>query len=504
MKQVTKLTSRITPFAYSFMLLLGLSACQQTKLVFTDSKAPVASEFTPLKGAPKVNLSEGKHKTWIVSKISENLTLHQYPSSPSELVYLNLSLVNPERPFNNIDVLNTALYQRAYKLASKSNLSCIESLRINASMHSIGLQMACPSAEVGSALTLLAKSWQAEAFEGLDLDTVRRQLKLNKHINAYSGGEIETVWAKKILGEQHPYNLSLHNQALQDDLTNKELIELQSALLTGSSWHLLTSAKGDSLIELTTRLAMDLPNQIHATNKEINSASLKHYSQSFLAQHSQKRLYVIDAPGAVQTQVRVGYRLPISTSTSQAHSDKEVDLKESDPLTCQLLASWLGRSFSGRLYYDLREQRGLTYGIYGRCFNNPLARTLKFYGSTQLQHTGAFISGILDHLDLASETLIEEAELSALKIHEKSKYLLTSQSINSAFAHYIKHLAQGRVSSDTHQQNMISQLSPHTLQDMAQSVFSAPPTILIRGDTEKIKKDLQDKLPSWEIIQITP
>ena len=287
------------------------------------------SEFTPLKGAPKVNFNEGKHKTWTVSKITENLTLHQYPSSPSELVYLNLSLINPKRPFNNIDVLNIALYQRAYRLASTSNLSCIESLRINASMHSVSLQMACPSAEVDSALTLLAKSWQAEAFKGLDLDTVRRQLKLNKHINAYSGGEIETVWAKEILGEQHPYNLSLRNQALQDELTDKDLIKLQSAILKGSTWHLLTSAKEDALIELTKILALELPNPSPANSKETSGASLEYDPLPTVTQHSQKRLYIIDAPGAVQTQVRVGYRLPITTSTSQTHSDKEMALNES-------------------------------------------------------------------------------------------------------------------------------------------------------------------------------
>ncbi|MFT5704381.1 MAG: zinc protease [Shewanella sp.] len=500
MKQVTKLTSRITPFAYSAMLLLGLTACQQTKLVFTDSKEPILSEFTTLKGAPKVKLNEQNHKSWNVSKISENLTLHQYPSSPSKLAYLNLSLVNSSRPFNNIDVLNTALYQRAYKLASTSNLSCIESLRINVSMHSISLQMACPNEELKPALALLSKSWQADAFEGLDLHTVRRQLKLNKHINAYSGGEIDTLWAKKILGEQHPYNQSLRNQALQDDLTNKQLIELQAALLNGSSWHLLTSAKRSDLIELAKILAQELP-QTHTNKKDAISTGFKHTEQ-VLIQHPKKRLYVIDAPGAVQTQVRVGYRLPITESTLQSRANKR--LNDSDPLACQLLASWLGRSFSGRLYYDLREQRGLTYGIYGRCFDNPLSRTLKFYASTQLQHTGAFISGILDHLTLASETLIETAELSALKVHEKSQYLLASQSISSAFAHYIKLLTQARVRSDTYQQNMISQLSPHTLQHMAQRVFSAPPTILIRGDADKIKQDLQDKLSNWEIIQITP
>ncbi|MEC4728097.1 insulinase family protein [Shewanella sp. D64] len=502
MKPFTKQASIANALTCSFILLLSLAACQQTKLVFTDTKPPVISKFTALKGAPDVSLEEGQHRAWNVKKISANLTLHQYPSSPSELVYLHLSLINPNRPFNNIDVLNTTLYQKAYRLAATANLSCIESLRINASMHSIGLQMACPNEEVAPALTLLAKTWQADAFDDLDLDTVRRQLKLNKHINAYSGGEIETVWAKKILGERHPYNLSLRNQALQDELTNEELVKLQAALLIGSTWHLLTSAKGGEHIDLVKNLALKLPDQTFSSNIDESSSNLKLNSQQNLNQHSQKRLYIIDAPGAVQTQVRVGYRLPITTSTFQKKADNEFN--KSEPLTCQILASWLGRSFSGRLYYDLREQRGLTYGIYGRCFDNPLARTLKFYGSTQLQHSGAFISGILDHLALAKETKIKEAELLAIKVHEKSKYRLRSQSINSAFAYYIKHLAHGRVESESSQQKQISQLSIQALQHMAQDLFLTPPTILIRGDLDKIKKDLQQKLPHWQIIQIEP
>ena len=503
MKQSTLILSKANALICSLLLTVSLSACQQTKLVFTDTKEPVISDFKGLNGAPKVNLGQIDDNVWKVNELTKSVTLHQYPPSQSKLTYLSLVLVNPKHPFKNIDLISSALYQRAYTLAETSKLSCIESFRVQAGMHSIALQLACPEIEAVQALTLLMGSWQTDAFDSIDLDTVRRQLKLNKHINAYSGGEIDKVWAKKILGEHHPYNLNLHNPALQNELSPKELIEQQQALLAGSNWHLLVSSNtNDMVAELAKMLTLNLPTT--SVNKERKvSADLAYRKplQEVFTQNPQKQLYIIDAPGAIQTQVRVGYRLPI---VDDELTNTTPSLDESDPLSCQLLASWLGRSFSGRLYYDLREKRGLTYGIYGRCFNNPQARTLKFYGSTQRQHTGAFISGILDHLALASESELKAAELSALKVHEKSKYLLASQSINAAFSRYIKQLSQGRQNTDFSQEKTVNQLSAKTVQNMAQTIFSTPPTILIRGDVDLIIKDLQNKLPEWKINLIKP
>lgn len=508
MKQSTlmssKMPSKANALICSLLLTVSLSACQQTKLVFTDTKEPVISDFKGLNGAPQVNLGQIDDNVWKVNELTKSVTLHQYPPSRSKLTYLSLVLVNPKHPFKNIDLINTALYQRAYTLATTSKLSCIESFRVQAGMHSIALQLACPETEAVQALTLLMGSWQTDAFDSIDLDTVRRQLKLNKHINAYSGGEIDKVWAKKILGEHHPYNLNLHNPALQNELSSKELIEQQQALLAGSSWHLLVSSNtNDMVAKLAKMLTLHLPSSSVNDKKQGLSDTLTYRKplEELFTQNPQKQLYIIDAPGAIQTQVRVGYRLPI-VDDELTNTTRYLD--ESDPLSCQLLASWLGRSFSGRLYYDLREKRGLTYGIYGRCFDNPQARTLKFYGSTQRQHTGAFISGILDHLALASESEPKAAELSALKIHEKSKYLLASQSINAAFSRYIKQLSQGRQNTALSQEKTVNQLSAKTVQNMAETIFSTPPTILIRGDVDLIIKDLQDKLPEWTINQIKP
>jgi len=481
------------------LLIVSTVGCQQTKLVFTDSQEPVVSQFPPLKGAPNLgndnNTSsqdeiDDEKSQAKVTALTPDFTLHQFPASHSGLHYINLVLINPLRPFKNIDVLNTALYHRANWLSAKKPLSCIESLRVRAGMHSIALQMACPTLEIEPALSILAASWQDNAFDELDIETVRRQLKLNKHINAFTGSEIEKVWAREILGKNHPYNLALNKHELQQELTQTDLNHIQSAILPGSKWHLLISAKhsdsSESLDKLALGLAKQLP-QIPSTDPTPIGSSREESERVGAA--SKKQIFVIDAPGAVQTQVRVGYRLPISSPS----------------LACHTLASWLGRSFSGRLYYDLREKRGLTYGIYGRCYDNPQARTLKFYGSTQLQHTGAFVSGILDHLNLAMNQAVQVTELDAIKTYEKSKHLLANSSMVTIQASYIKRLTLAQSNEDVMgQREAIATLSAQELQQMAQSIFDSPPTILLRGDADLISDDLKSKLPDWQINMITP
>ena len=395
-------------YLLSILLLLPLLGCQQTKLVFTDEQAPVTPAFNRLEGAPQphrikpeLNLST---ESWApqVHPLTADFTLHLFPPSPSKLNYVELVLINSHLPFNNLDILNTALNERAIWLASQHHISCIESLRISARMHSISIKMACPAEEVAQSLSILNDSWQDLAFEQIDIDNVRRKLKLSKHINAYSGAEIDKVWARIILGNKHPYNQALNNHDLQDELTLDKLAELQQEMRAGAKWHLFMSLPANHrvsnlaqsnihtqeyLIEEAERLAKRLTRSSPVTAKERREGTedagalvkvareTDTAAESFI--NADKIIYLIDAPGAVQTQVRVGYRLPLSASDTDTDT-MQSDFSSSHPLSCQLLADWLGRSFSGRLYYDLREKRGLTYGIYGRCFDNPLSRTFKY------------------------------------------------------------------------------------------------------------------------------
>ncbi|MEE2027614.1 insulinase family protein [Shewanella oneidensis MR-1] len=208
----------------------------------------------------------------------------------------------------------------------------------------------------------------------------------------------------------------------------------------------------------------------------------------------------IDTGGAkwialIQTQVRIGYALDSNQLTPQ-------DIT----LSCRSLAALLGRSFSGRLYYDLREKRGLTYGIYGQCTNAPLSSSIKFYGSTAIEHSGAFVVGILDHLKWLTSAPVSEGELNTLKTYLIGEVLLTKDHPSQSEAQFIHQQVLGLDPQSMQAINAkLQALSPSQLMLLAQQAFHGEPLIILRGDVNKISADLTAKLPEWklEVVKVT-
>lgn len=500
-KQRMKLTS-IALISYLGLYLLG---CQQTHIKFTDSASTTLPQFNNIQAAPAVNAMhfELKHNVAQQTYV-DGSKLFVFPNPQSGLDKLTL-VAYSKLPFENMDVLLAAFEQKRRLISAKQSLSCVDSIRFRPSLHSIAISISCYQLPTEAA-TLLSDFWQADSFNEIDISNVKRQLKLAKHINAFSGAEIDTVWAKTILGDAHSYNQALNDNELADNLTLASLNAVKDKILSQSSWAvlsnqaLLTDEKSLANILLSDAAALSV------TVKAVtdNSDDVPKNQPDIAPGNEQKNLYVIDAPGSVQTQIRVGYPLARKSSTTSS-SQAQVMLDNSAGVQdCQLLASWLGRSFSGRLYYDLREVRGLTYGIYGRCYDNPLSRTIKFYGNTQLQHSGAFIDGVLKHLTLATESPVSQAELKAIKTYNSSKLLLRQDNPMALEVDTIRQLTSGY--SPAYQQifaDKIAQLNDDELQAIANNVFSRTPYILIRGDLDKIRQDLQQKLPSWQIIEVS-
>ncbi|QYK13570.1 insulinase family protein [Shewanella rhizosphaerae] len=467
------------------LILIGClwsGGCQQTRLSFTQVEAPKVPSFTAPTNAPTLAKKEFTPLAPPeVISLSDELSLHLLPGTPSRLVGIHLLAVSPDAPYENLDIMHTALQQLSVKLANQHDLPCIEGLTIHPSIHGLRLSLKCPASELAQAVDVLAQSWSSDAYGKLDLPRLKRQLALDKHIRAFNGSEIEEVWADKILGSAHPYNKALNNRELQQSLDKPQLLALLKQTKAQSQWHLLLEGVpqvDDSLREQLTASLSQLGAQQRQEERFVDTFSP--YG---------KQLFVIDAPGTVQTQVRIGYHLPMG-----------LDDQEDSAFACEALSRWLGRSFSGRLYFDLREQRGLTYGIYGRCFNNPMARILKYYGATQQQHTGAFIRGILDHLKLAAEAPPTEAELAALKTSQFSQIALRQDDPGHRIEDYSQAIAR-QAGSDAMAARLKrwQTLTPEVLQALAQAHFGQEPVIVIRGDLARIRPDLEEKLPEWQL-----
>ncbi|WP_107946631.1 M16 family metallopeptidase [Shewanella baltica] len=527
---------------------LLLSACQQTQIVFTPTEPPSLASFDtpypldnhlPESGViipatdpmfsdevyTELDLPYQLHRLASVQSNhdlnSNNLSTHDLSSnslsSNSLSNRVSLAAISPQAPFNNPDILQIALQEKARALAISLADPCLETFSIRVSLHSINLSLTCPD-DVNHIYGLLVQFWQPNTFVDattapVDIDNIRRQLKLNKHLNAFSGAEIDKLWREKLLGPEHAYNKVLNNDELFDSLNLKQLQQIQQQAASQAQWHLFLpnmqakNAKFDlqASIKLWPLLTTSFPKSSPQADK----------LETTTPKQTQK-IYLIDAPGSVQTQVRLGYRIDYRIDHSINHAightvDSELgDMSEKSQLSsqevtlsCHSLSALMGRSFSGRLYYDLREKRGLTYGIYGQCANAPLSSSIKFYGSTAIEHTGAFVVGILDHLVLVKTQSASQGEINALKTYLIAEDLLSQDNSIQRENQYLQQVATGLTQVDVQKLNAeLQALTPARLQQLANGAFSGEPLIILRGDIDKIIPDLTSKLPEWQLERI--
>ncbi|WP_232775158.1 MULTISPECIES: M16 family metallopeptidase [unclassified Shewanella] len=501
---------RVASVSLMVYLSLYLLGCQQTQIDFTATAATSLPKFNPIHGAPTLESMRFEQTQSIQQQIMPNGSqLFRVNDPKSGLDHLTLVAYSARQPFKNVDVLMRAFEEKRRWLVASQAQSCAESLTFSPSLHSIAIGISCHQLPT-EATELLMNFWRPHSFDDIDIANVRRQLKLAKHINAFSGAEINTVWARTILGEEHIYNQALNDSSLADSLTLDSLNNVREQILSQSSWAVLanqrlTNAKGKPPQALLSRaVALNSTTNITQDTHNHSSTQIMQNMPVVPLGNSSKTIYIIDAPGSVQTQIRVGYPMVRDLNDTQVNQALLPSDASGNAQDCQLLASWLGRSFSGRLYYDLREVRGLTYGIYGRCYDNPLSRSIKFYGSTKLEHTGAFIDGVLKHLALAAESPPSQAELTAVKTYNTSKLLLRQDNPMALELDTIRQLTSGY--SPLYQQafaDKIEALTAEQLQSIAADVFSRPPYIVIRGDAEKINADLKQKLPDWQLIEVS-
>lgn len=295
------------------LILIGClwsGGCQQTRLSFTQVETPKVPSFTAPTNAPTLAKKEFTPLAPPeVISLSDELSLHLLPGTPSKLVGIHLLAVSPDAPYENLDILHTALTQLSVKLANQRDLPCIEGLTIHPSIHGLRLSLKCPASALAQAVDILAQSWSSDAYGELELSRLKRQLALDKHIRAFNGSEIEEVWADKILGSAHPYNKALNNRELQQSLDKPQLLALLAQTKAQSQWHLLLEGVpqvDDSLREQLTASLSQLGAQQRQEERFVDTFSP--YG---------KQLFVIDAPGTVQTQVRIGYHLPMGLADQE-------------------------------------------------------------------------------------------------------------------------------------------------------------------------------------------
>ncbi|QSX36543.1 insulinase family protein [Shewanella sedimentimangrovi] len=442
------------------LLALTLCGCQQTREQYTEVMPPQL--LTPVQPPMQVQVPPPPPLTVASQQLASSVYGHwREQGAGPEQTRLQLVLLQTGA-IDGAQWLAAALQQQLRALALDSADACYESIAVQYSLHSLVLEANCPErSDLG--LGPMISAWQQLPR---DFERLSRSVRLQKHIEAFSGRDIERLWRQAVLGQSHPYLRALEQEAPKDE---GELARWRQHALAGGSWHLLTGAAAhlpsasSPLVAALGKLSGNKPRQDTA-------------KAGLLPDNSHKRILLLDSPGAVQSQIRLGYALA----------------PEGDSRNCELLAALLGRGGSGRLYLDLREQRGLTYGVYGSCIDNPLSRSLKFQGATATLSTGAFVRGIVDHLALLAAKGSTEAELRRAEGFLNGREWLWQDAPGGWQTRYRQQLERGR--SNGHAPRDLMQFNSDNA-----ALLALTPIIVIKGDAARIEADLRQALPDFQL-----
>ncbi len=123
----------------------------------------------------------------------------------------------------------------------------------------------------------------------------------------------------------------------------------------------------------------------------------------------ESRVYLVDRPGSVQARLALGRRGPA--------------VHEPDYLALKLANQVFGGGASSRLFLNLREQKGLTYGIYSVLQGHQQAGVLMISAAVRAEGVGVAIAAVLDEMTRLQADPPDDRELGRSRAELTGRYL---------------------------------------------------------------------------------
>jgi predicted Zn-dependent peptidase len=265
----------------------------------------------------------------------------------------------------------------------------------------------CLNKHLNSCLTIIYEMFTDANFPEDDLKILTQnsvqKLAVNEQKNSFL---VRKYFYASIFGEENPYGSSI-NKEDHLNINRQDLIDFYQTNYINKLEHILVSGQADDSTMI----------EIEAFCKKFNNTITRTILPfpTFNASPERKKFH--NKPGSSQSAIRIGR--PIF---NRSHKDFR---------KFQLLNLILGGYFGSRLMKNIREDKGLTYGIYSslESYKNGGCWYIETEMNNDLREKGLF--EIYKELKTLREELIDDEELQTAK-----NYLLGSflRSIDSPFS----------------------------------------------------------------------
>jgi len=189
---------------------------------------------------------------------------------------------------------------------------------------------------------------------------------------------------------------------------------------------------------------------------------------------------IVDRPASVQSVVAVA---------------STVNLLKGSPndIPSNVMNNILGGGFSGRLFANLREKHGFTYGAYSSIAPSKQIGMFSAESSVRNEKTDSSIQEILNELNIIRNTKVGDTELSRMKNYLAGGFARSLESPNT-IANFALSIAVNHLPADYYQKYLtnLAAVDAQKVQEVATALLNpAKMHIVIVGNAKQIAKGLE-------------
>jgi predicted Zn-dependent peptidase len=326
-------------YTVALVIALVTSLAAQQAPDRTHPPEPGATPTLRLPAIQKQKLSNDL-PVWIVE-------MHKVPVAQVNLVVLSGTSEDPAGKYGVANMTAAMLEEGAGSRNSLEIADAIDflgaDLNAGAAVDSSGVRLHVPVARLADALSVMGDVVERPTFPNDELERLRQQRLTSLLQGRDDPPTIAAVTFSRVLyGKEHRYGtMQMGTAPTIKSMAAADLKSFYAAAFRPDNAVLL--AVGDVN-------AGTLVPQLEKIFGQWKPASAPHKPTTVpeMAQHGPRTIYLVDKPGAAQSQIRIGW-IGVPRSTP-------------DYFPLQVMNTILGGSFSSRLNMNLREQHGYTYG----------------------------------------------------------------------------------------------------------------------------------------------
>jgi len=189
---------------------------------------------------------------------------------------------------------------------------------------------------------------------------------------------------------------------------------------------------------------------------------------------------IVDRPASVQSVVAVATTVNLSKGSP-------------NDIPSNVMNNILGGGFSGRLFANLREKHGFTYGAYSSISPSKQIGMFSAEASVRNEKTDSSIQEILNELNIIRNSKVGDIELSRMKNYLAGGFARSLESPNT-IANFALSIAVNHLPEDYYQKYLtnLAAVDAQKVQDAATALLNpAKMHIVIVGNAKQIAKGLE-------------